>query len=87
MFVSEHNVHILCTRRQTRAARSSVIEHLVPGCSESEEAVKPRAVDRRIQRTEQLLRTALISLIQEKGFEALSVQDIIARANVGRATF
>jgi AcrR family transcriptional regulator len=49
--------------------------------------VKPRAVDRRIQRTEQLLRTALISLIQEKGFEALSVQDIIARANVGRATF
>jgi AcrR family transcriptional regulator len=72
--------------RQERP-RSSVIEHLVPGCSESEEAVKPRAVDRRIRRTEQLLRTALISLIQEKGFESLSVQDIIDRANVGRATF
>jgi AcrR family transcriptional regulator len=43
--------------------------------------------DRRVQRTEQLLRGALLSLIQEKDFEALSVQDIIDRANVGRATF
>jgi len=43
--------------------------------------------DRRVQRTQQLLRGALFSLIQEKGFEALTVQDIIDRANVGRATF
>lgn len=43
--------------------------------------------DRRVQRTQQLLREALFSLIQEKGFENLSVQDIIDRANVGRATF
>src|SRR5438045_9204104 len=46
-----------------------------------------QAIDRRIQRTQALLKTALMSLIQEKGFEALSVQDIIDRANVGRATF
>ncbi len=44
-------------------------------------------VDRRVQRTQQLLRGALFSLIQERGFEALSVQDILDRANVGRATF
>ena len=44
-------------------------------------------VDRRVQRTQRLLRTARVSLIEEKGFEALTVQDIIDRANVGRATF
>lgn len=46
-----------------------------------------KKADRRVERTQQLLRRALFSLIQEKGFEALSVQDIIDRANVGRATF
>jgi len=43
--------------------------------------------DRRVQRTHQLLREALFALIQERGFERLSVQDIIDRANIGRATF
>lgn len=43
--------------------------------------------DRRVERTQQLIRGALLSLIREKGFEALTVQEIIDRANVGRATF
>jgi AcrR family transcriptional regulator len=46
-----------------------------------------REDDRRVQRTQRLLRAALLSLIEEKGFEALTVQEIIDRANVGRATF
>lgn len=46
-----------------------------------------RTIDRRIQRTQELLRGALKSLILESGFERLSVQAIIDRANVGRATF
>jgi len=46
-----------------------------------------RTLDRRVERSQQLIRNALLSLIEEKGFEALSVQDIIDRANVGRATF
>jgi len=46
-----------------------------------------RENDRRVQRTQQLLRAALLSLIEEKGFEALTLQEIIDRANVGRATF
>lgn len=43
--------------------------------------------DRRVERTQQLIRAALLSLIREKGFEVLTVQEIIDRANVGRATF
>ena len=46
-----------------------------------------KKVDRRVERTEQLLRSALLDLIEEKGFESLTVQHIIDRANVGRATF
>ena len=67
----------------------SVIEQTAVECSASEATVaaKGRVEDRRIQRTRQLLQGALLSLIQEKGFESLSVQDIIDRANVGRATF
>jgi AcrR family transcriptional regulator len=43
--------------------------------------------DRRVQRTRQLLRHALVELILEKGYEAVTVQDITDRANVGRSTF
>lgn len=43
--------------------------------------------DRRVQRTQQLLQAALLSLIKEKEFDAISVQEIIDRADVGRATF
>lgn len=43
--------------------------------------------DRRVARTRDLLEQALLSLIKEKPFDSISVQDIIDRANVGRATF
>jgi AcrR family transcriptional regulator len=43
--------------------------------------------DRRVQRTQQLLRHALVELILEKGYETVTVQDITDRANVGRSTF
>jgi AcrR family transcriptional regulator len=46
-----------------------------------------KKIDRRVQRTQQLVRSAMLSLIQEKGFETLTVQEIIDRANIGRATF
>ena len=43
--------------------------------------------DRRVVRTRQGLRDALMALIVEQGYESLSVQDITDRANIGRATF
>jgi AcrR family transcriptional regulator len=46
-----------------------------------------RKNDRRVQRTRRLLREALFSLAQEKGYDALTVEDITTRAELGRATF
>jgi AcrR family transcriptional regulator len=47
----------------------------------------PKPIDRRVQRTRQLLQNALNELILEKGYEKVTVQDVIDRANVGRSTF
>jgi AcrR family transcriptional regulator len=44
-------------------------------------------VDRRVRRTRELLRSALLAAISEKGYERVTVQDIIDRADVGRSTF
>lgn len=43
--------------------------------------------DRRVERTRELLQKALIELIRERGYEAITIQDIVDRANVGRTTF
>ncbi|RPK65503.1 DNA-binding transcriptional repressor FabR [Streptomyces sp. ADI96-15] len=45
------------------------------------------AEDRRIRRTRKALRDALVELALDRGFTALSVEDITQRADVGRATF
>jgi AcrR family transcriptional regulator len=48
--------------------------------------VQPKE-DRRIQRTRQSLINALLKLIEERGYDSLTVNDITEQANVGRATF
>jgi AcrR family transcriptional regulator len=45
------------------------------------------ARDKRVQRTLKDLREGLLALMVERGYEALTVQDILDRAGVGRATF
>jgi AcrR family transcriptional regulator len=46
-----------------------------------------QVTDRRIQKTRKLLHGALGSLIQEKPYDEIAVQEILDRANVGRSTF
>ena len=46
-----------------------------------------RTVDRRVEKSQNLLREALKSLVSEKDYDQIAVQEIIDRANVGRSTF
>jgi AcrR family transcriptional regulator len=50
-------------------------------------AQRPARVDPRVTRTRKLIRDALVSLLAEKNFESITVQDIAGRATVNRATF
>lgn len=49
---------------------------------ETEEKLDPR-----VKRTRQMLEQAFMESVREKGFQAVSVQDIAERAGVNRATF
>jgi AcrR family transcriptional regulator len=44
-------------------------------------------IDRRAARTQRALHQALMSLILRKGYDAITVQDLIDEADVGRSTF
>ena len=46
-----------------------------------------KKVDPRIKRTRQLLQQALMDLMREKSFQAITVHDIAERATVNRVTF
>jgi AcrR family transcriptional regulator len=46
-----------------------------------------KPLDRRIQKTRKLLMNSLVELTLQKGFEKVTIQDIIDHANVGRSTF
>lgn len=48
---------------------------------------EPVPLDRRVARTKKALREALLALVQEKGYDAVSVEEIARRADLGRATF
>jgi AcrR family transcriptional regulator len=52
--------------------------------SENNPAAK---MDRRTRRTRQLLRDSLLALILEQGYDAVTVEEITERADLGRTTF
>ncbi|RKN53152.1 TetR/AcrR family transcriptional regulator [Micromonospora costi] len=45
------------------------------------------AVDRRVRRTREAIHRALVTLMLEKGYDAVTVAEIIERADIGRSTF
>jgi AcrR family transcriptional regulator len=47
----------------------------------------PNTTDRRVQKTRKLLQEALIELVTAKGYESVTIQEILDTANVGRSTF
>ena len=48
---------------------------------------KKQKMDPRVIRTRQLLRDALVELIDERGYDKITVQDITEQATLNRATF
>ena len=46
-----------------------------------------KTTDRRVRRTRHALENALISLILEKGYDAVTIEEITDRADLGRTTF
>jgi tetracycline repressor-like protein len=57
-----------------------------PSVAIEREAARARP-DRRVSKTRKALKEALTDLILEQGYEGLTVQDVIDRADVGRSTF
>jgi AcrR family transcriptional regulator len=47
----------------------------------------PQRPDRRVRRTRHRLKEALLELIEEREYEAISIREISDRADVGRSTF
>lgn len=48
---------------------------------------EPAGTDRRVLRTREALRVAMLSLMVERGWDAIEIQQLCERANVGRSTF
>lgn len=46
-----------------------------------------KKTDLRVKRTRELLQKALIQLVNERDYDAITIQDVVDRANVGRTTF
>ena len=46
-----------------------------------------RPVDRRVRRTQKAIRDAFISLVLERGYDHVLIEEIAERADIGRATF
>jgi AcrR family transcriptional regulator len=69
------------------ATRATQIPESNGKLTDMPELMPERSVDPRILRTRKLLQQALVKLMKEKQFDAISVQDIAESATINRATF
>lgn len=58
----------------------------LPDSGQSPEGVR-KPDDRRVSRTRRSIDTAFLTLLKQRGYEAVGVSDIVREADVGRATF
>ncbi len=70
-----------------KCGQSFATERSAETVREREVGLEGERDDRRVRRTRRLLRDALVALILEKGYDRVTVQDVLDRADVGRATF
>jgi len=72
---------------RTDRARLSMINHNLRWTPRMATTMSKRSIDRRVARTRATLHDALLALIADKGYEAITVRDICGRAKIGRSTF
>src|SRR5262249_21103269 len=80
----------MCARvtESSQAGKQSQATTLFSCCiCDKEIKMTHELTDPRVQRTRKLLKDALIALSAERGFEEVTVGDIVGRAQINRATF
>ena len=76
--------------RGAAEAALPVVVASAPAAMESGEGARsapPCCEDRRITRSKRALRDALIELMEERGFDGFTVNDLCVRADLNRGTF
>jgi AcrR family transcriptional regulator len=81
------NGHVSRILRRSGKTQSTEGARLPVSRQKARSAPNERAPDRRVQRTRRLLHAAVVALIRERGWDAITVQDVCERADVGRSTF
>jgi AcrR family transcriptional regulator len=81
---------VIKPNRQVRKVPCTLCERLFepdPGKDKIHRDQTKRRIDARVRRTRDALGDALVALMQQKPFDAITVQDVLDLAGVGRSTF
>lgn len=84
LFYNDHWNYVECIYNVDRPQETTISECCI--CDEKAKMTHDPS-DPRVLRTHQLLKDALITLSAERGFDGVTVGDIVRRAKINRATF